>query len=69
MTEITKDRLAELADFWNAETNDIETQEWRDDLTPEESKIIDGWDRHYASGLHKILQNIIALQREGECHG
>ena len=26
------------------ETNDEETQEWRDDMTAEEAKLIDKWD-------------------------
>ncbi|WP_312611332.1 hypothetical protein [Oscillibacter sp.] len=66
MPSITEDRLAELADNWNEETSDPETQEWRDDLTQDEAKIIDGWDMGYAVGIHKLCQDIIAMYREGE---
>lgn len=66
---ITEERLAELADNWNEETSDLETQEWRDGLTPEEAKIIDDWDGIYAVGVHEICQDILAMSREGERHG
>ncbi|WP_312942966.1 hypothetical protein [Oscillibacter sp.] len=69
MPSITEDRLAELADNWNAETSAPDMQEWRDDLTPEEAKIIDGWDGVYAVGVHNICRDIIAQCREGERHG
>jgi asparagine N-glycosylation enzyme membrane subunit Stt3 len=69
MPNITEERLAELADNWNEETNDPETQEWRDGLTPEEAKIIDDWDYGYSIGVHNICQAILAMSREGERHG
>ncbi len=69
MPEISEARMKELADDWNEETNDPETEEWRDDLTPQEAKIIDDWDGGYAAGLHTICQDIMALYREDECHG
>jgi len=69
MPQISEARMIELADNWNAETNDPETQEWRDDLTPEEAEIIADWDNGYADGMHQLCQEIMALQREGERHG
>ncbi|WP_312637170.1 hypothetical protein [Oscillibacter sp.] len=69
MPSITEERLAELADNWNYESSDPETEAWRDDLTPEEAKIIDGWDMGYAVGVHNICRDIMAQYREGERHG
>ena len=69
MPQISEARMKELADNWNAETNDPETEEWRDDLTPEEAELIADWDEGYVVGLLAICQDIIALQREGERHG
>lgn len=66
MPEISEARMKELADNWNAETNDPETEEWRDDLTPQEAAIIADWDRGYADGMHQLCQEIMALRREGE---
>jgi hypothetical protein len=69
MPQISEARMIELADNWNAETNDPETDEWRADLTPEEAKIIHDWDYGYAAGMHQLCQEIMALQREDERHG
>lgn len=69
MPEISEARMKELADNFYAETNDPETQEWRDELTPQEAEIIADWDNGYAVGVHKICQDIMALQREGERNG
>lgn len=69
MPQISEARMKELADNWNAETNDPETQEWRDELTPAETKIIDDWDNVYAVGVHNLCQDIMALQREVERNG
>ena len=51
MPQISEARMIELADNWNAETNDPETEEWRDDLTPEEAKIIADWDQVFNVGM------------------
>lgn len=69
MPEISEARIKELTDNWNAETNDPETEEWRDDLTPQEAEIIADWDNGYAVGVHKISQDIMALYGEGERNG
>ncbi|WP_294855652.1 hypothetical protein [uncultured Oscillibacter sp.] len=69
MPSITEERLAELAENWNEETNDPETEEWRDGLTPEEEKIVSDWDFGYAVGVHNICRDIIAQCRESERHG
>ena len=69
MPEISEARMKELADNWNAETNDPDTEEWRDDLTPQEAEIIADWDEGYAVEMHKLCQEIMALQREVERNG
>ncbi|BAK99180.1 hypothetical protein OBV_19820 [Oscillibacter valericigenes Sjm18-20] len=69
MPQISEARMKELADNWNAETNDPETEEWRDDLMTDEAEIIADWDNDYAVGMHQLCQKIIALQREGERNG
>jgi hypothetical protein len=69
MPEISEARMKELADNWNEETNDPETEEWRDHLTPEEVKIVADWDNGYAVDVHKLCQDILALYREGERNG
>lgn len=69
MPEITEKRLKDMADDWNYETSDPETQEWRDDLTPEEARIVRDWDNGYAVGMHNLCRDIMALYQEGEHHG
>ena len=59
---ISDERLDELRAWHNAETNDPETQEWRDDLTSDEQAIVAKWDRQYALGIGKLAQAIIAQQ-------
>lgn len=69
MANVSEERLIALADNWNDETCDPETEEWREDLTAEEAAIIAGWDKGCASGVLKICQDIMALNREGKRYG
>lgn len=56
--EIGKYRVEELSDlFWN-ETNDEETQEWREDLTPTEEKLVRMWDKGYVDLIGSIVSEI-----------
>ncbi len=64
MPEISEARMKELADNWNEETSDPETQEWRDDLTPAETKIIDDWDQVLNVGMCRMRREIMRLQQE-----
>ena len=34
-----------MRNLWERETEDEETWEWRDELTPEEAKLVEGWDK------------------------
>ena len=60
MTHIDGARIEELQDLFWSETEDEWTQEWRDDLTPEESALVDEWDRAYDSGMLKLMERIVA---------
>lgn len=46
--------------FWD-ETNDPETEEWRDELTADEAAMVEQWDERTAKGFQALLQ---ALARE-----
>lgn len=64
---ISPSRYEELHDlFWN-ETSEEWTQEWRDDLSPEESALIRTWDKRTNEGVVKMCQRILELdgRREG----
>ena len=50
-------------DFWS-ESNDEDTQEWREDLTDEEIKVIDKWDRKYAQGTVNVCKQILDFKKE-----
>jgi len=45
--------------LWENETNDEETQEWRDELNSEEQELVDKWDNGFESGLARMAQDII----------
>lgn len=52
-------RREQLLDSWNDETDDPETQEWRDDLTPEELEYVDQLDGDYHTGFRRICIHIL----------
>jgi len=55
---ITKKRREELhGSFWS-ETNELWTQEWRDELNGEESKIIREWDKQINRGLLRLCEDL-----------
>lgn len=60
MDEIRKEHLLEN---WNQETNDPESQEWRDDLTPEELEYVNQLDDRYASGVLAICSAILVREK------
>jgi len=55
---LTKERYETLAWLWENETNDEETQEWRDELDSEEQKLVDRWDNGFDSGLARMCQDL-----------
>lgn len=64
--KIREERLCEMNDNWSAETNDPETETWRDDLTPEEARIVADWDVMCEVGIHRLCKAILA---EGGLYG
>ncbi len=55
-------RMQELHDHWSAETNDPETQEWRDNLSVEELAQVEKWDDDMAQKLAKMAFDILSLE-------
>lgn len=48
-------RIRELQESWEHETNDPETETWRDDLTPQEAQIVADWDDGFDHGLARMV--------------
>lgn len=53
-------RIRELKEIWEHETNDPETEEWRDRLTPQEAKLVATWDDGFDFGLARMAADTIA---------
>lgn len=49
--------------FWN-ETNDPETEEWREDLTPDEAAMVEQWDARTAMGFQRLVQANLDRQQD-----
>lgn len=41
--------------FWN-ETNDPETEEWRDELTADEAAMVEQWEEQISIGFHSLVK-------------
>lgn len=61
--------------FWN-ETNDPETEEWRDELTADEAAMVEQWDERTARGFQALVQDNLSRQprvyeeeKDGQLHG
>lgn len=54
-----------LSCFWN-ETNDPETEEWRENLTADEVAMVEQWDEQYLSGYQKLAQACLDLRHPTE---
>lgn len=64
---IPEARANELLDCFWAESNDPETQEWRDDLSSGERNLVDQWDRKYATGVVTLAGEILKHEtKEGK---
>lgn len=55
---LTEARYEQLCWLWENETNDEETQEWRDELTAEEQALVDQWDYGFNDGLRRMCQDL-----------
>ena len=60
---MTDERREQLYDSWNHETDDPETQEWRDELTPEELEYVERLDNNFVTGVRHICTAILVRER------
>lgn len=56
---LSEERLSELNWCWAAETSDVESQEWRANLSEEEAALVAKWDEDYACGLTKLYGEML----------
>ncbi|MET1247633.1 hypothetical protein ABWW58_02455 [Sporolactobacillus sp. STCC-11] len=59
---IAKERMSELSELFWSETNDEETQQWRDELNEEEEHMVSDWDGKLASSMKPLCKKIIELE-------
>lgn len=62
---MTEQRKEELLSLWWEETNEEWTQDWRDELTPEEQGLVESWDSGFINGIARMIRD----SREGLNHG
>ena len=53
------DRISDLWENFCAETNDPESEEWRNDLTDEEARMVSDWDNRYNNGVLRLCEAIL----------
>lgn len=61
---ISKERLEELENYFWSETNDEETQEWREDLNDEEQELINEWDGRVNAGITTLLEETMKFRKD-----
>ena len=61
---VSAEREQELRELFYAETNEPETEEWRESLSHEEQKMVDEWDKRVAIGLIALCDDILAAERK-----
>ena len=61
---IRSERLAEIESLFWSETNEDWTQEWREELTVEESNLVDEWDNRVARGMYNLAKCILDLEKK-----
>ena len=62
--DITAEREAELCYCFWEETNEPETQEWREDLTCDEAVMVEQWDEKFIKGYAAIAQKILTYESD-----
>lgn len=60
--DITAEREEELAWYWGNETNEANTQEWRDELTADEAAMVDQWDTRFTKAYGTLAKQILDLE-------
>lgn len=61
---VSKERESELRENWESETNDPDTEEWRENLTPQEQKLVDAWDDRAEVGMAKMAADTLVLEAQ-----
>lgn len=60
--DVSPEREEELSwYFWN-ETNDPESEDWRDELTTDEAAMVEQWDLQTSAGFARLAQEILDRQ-------
>ena len=59
---VSRHRRQEIIENWNNETNDPETQEWRDDLTSVEKQFVAKLDDKYSGGVERIASDALVAE-------
>ncbi len=63
-TKIGTARVEELRHYWNEETEDEDTQEWREKVTNvTEQLLIEEWDNSYNAGFLKLYEEMLEAER------
>lgn len=55
-------RIEALRELWNYESEDPETQDWRDNLTAEELDYVSSLDRNYRRGISALASAILVRE-------
>ena len=63
MTNMDKTRKREIDRYLAHETNALESQEWREELTEEESAYVQARDKHYERGIAAMCSAILVRER------
>lgn len=61
---MTEERYQDLIWLWENETSSEETQEWREELTPEEEALVENWDNGFLNGLARMYYDIHKSDRQ-----
>ena len=59
---VSQEREEELSWCCMNETSEPDTQEWREDLTGDETVMVEQWDEQYARGFAGLAQAILDLE-------
>lgn len=57
-------RLRDLKESWAEETNDPETETWRDDLMPQEVQVVEAWDDGFEQGLARMAADTLSRTQD-----
>ena len=56
--------VEELRHYWSQETEDEDTQEWREEVTDvTEQLLIEEWDNSYNAGFLKLYEEMLEAER------